>query len=197
MRWPSSTSTFADTQTGTWGHTTMQSAPTLLAGLVLSPQMLMLWRCLLWKDIASLKCSSLQLQKETCCNRTALRQIPEQGFKPYRYPLIAKGSQPFFLSSFSFVPSPDFHPQCYGWVLWCSSMLSSHPDARSWEETFSFAPMTFWKVLVSAFREIEINMRRICFQNGVFCWYFLQNQSALEKSPLKERVKEIPIRLFK
>lgn len=125
-------------------------APTLMAGW---PFPLKFWRRLFQKDIASLKCSSLLLQKEICWDRTAFispetTASAEQGFKEHRAPLMTEQSELFVLS-------PDFHPQCG--VGHREAGPCFLPTLAQWAgKKLSFPPMTSWKFSMTGFREAEI-----------------------------------------
>lgn len=125
-------------------------APTVMAGW---PFPLKFWRRLFQKDIASLKCSSLLLQKEICWDRTAFispetTASAEQGFKEHRAPLMTEQSELFVLS-------PDFHPQCG--VGHREAGPCFLPTLAQWAgKKLSFPPMTSWKFSTTGFREAEI-----------------------------------------
>lgn len=136
------------------------------------------WRCLLQKDIASFRCSSLLLQKEISWDHTAFTSPettawPEQRFKAYGDPLIGERSEPFVLSS-------AFHPQCgVGHHEVGPCFLSTLMQwARRKLSPLLLRSFDSFQRLVSEKMKYHKQM-----PSDVFSWNSFKIQGVLEKSP--------------
>lgn len=154
-------------------------APTLMAGLALSPEMLDMplpeGLCFPRVFITAaaegnmLGSYCLHLPRDNCLNRAGIQRT--------------QGS-PDDWTIWAVCPEPWFSPTMWGWAPWSSSLLSTHPGTMSWEETL-LPSYDILEVFNDWFQRSWNTINRFCWD--VFSWNFLKIKGALEKSPFKVR----------